>query len=111
MFRESPDQAGLPILMMFSMLRDDYPWLYELGVQLYRAVQDGNAKAIDRARRAIVDTVEMTHRGPFMHEMMGGPEDEEAMMMLHHFVHGLERFIRVPSRAAKRSPKAPEKGE
>lgn len=111
MFRESPEHAGLPILMMFSMMRDDFPWLYELGVQLYRAMQDGNAKAIERARSAIVNTVEMTGRGPFMHEMMGGPEDEEAMMMLHHFVHDLERFIRVPTRTVKGSSKASEKGE
>lgn len=111
MFRESPDQAGLPILMVFSTLRDDYPWLYELGVQLYRAVQDGNSKAIDRARKAIVDTIEMAHRGPFMHEIMGGPEDEEAMMMLHHFAHSLDRFIRVPSRATKQSTKSSEKAE
>lgn len=111
MFRESPDHAGLPILMMFSLLRDDFPWLYELGVDLYRAIQDGNPKAIDRARRAVVNTVEMTGRGPFMHEMIGGPEDEEAMMMLHHFVRDLERFIRVPAKAARGSAKASEKSE
>lgn len=112
MFLESPDHAGLPILLMFSMLRDEYPWLYELGVQLYRAVQEGNPKAIDRARRAIVDTIEVTRRGPFMHEMMGGPEDDEAMMMLHHFAHSLDRFVRVPGgRGTKAAGKAPEKNE
>lgn len=110
MFRESPDHAGLPILMMFSVLRDDYPWLYELGVQLYRAVQEGNTKDIERARRAVLETIEMTHRGPFMHEMMGGPEDEEAMMMLHHFAHSLERFIRVSS-TSKRAAKTLTKDE
>jgi hypothetical protein len=41
MFRESSDNAGLPILMMFGMLRGDFPWLYELGIQLYRAIEDG----------------------------------------------------------------------
>jgi hypothetical protein len=111
MFRESADRAGLPILMMFSTLRDDFPWLYELGVQLYRAIQGGNAKAIERARRTIIDTIEMTRRGPFMHEMMGGPQDDEAMMMLHHFVHDLEGFIRVPLRSPKATAKTPSKGE
>jgi len=110
-FRESPEQAGVPILMMFGMLRDDFPWIYELGVELYRAMQDGSPKAIEKARRAIVDTIEMSHRGPFMHEMMGGPEGEEAMMMLHHFAHSLERLTRIPSRSTKRSVKAAEKDE
>src|SRR6202171_6016273 len=30
MFRESPELAGLPVLMMFRLLKDVYPWLYEL---------------------------------------------------------------------------------
>jgi hypothetical protein len=110
MFRESA-QPGLPVLMMFSMLRDDYPWLYELGLQLYRAIQSANPKAIERARNTIVNTLEMTREGPFMHEMMGGPMDDEAMMVIHHLVRSMERFIRIPKRAARSSTKTPEKGE
>jgi hypothetical protein len=30
-----------------------------------------------------------------MHEM-GGPEDEEAIMFLHHFVREIDRFIKKP---------------
>jgi len=111
MFTESPDNAGLPVLMMFSMLRDDYPWLYELGIQLYRAIEGGNPKAIERARKTISDTIEITHHGPFMREMMGGPEDEEAMMALHHLVRSIDRFVRIPKRTAKGEAKSPEKGE
>lgn len=110
MFRES-EQTGLPVLMMFSMLRDDYPWLYELGLQLYRAIESANPKAIERARSTIVHTIEMTREGPFMHEMMGGPMDDEAMMVLHHLVRSMERYIRIPKRTARNSAKAPEKGE
>jgi hypothetical protein len=40
MFKNS-DNDGLPILLVFSMLRDDFPWLYELGAQLYRAIEAG----------------------------------------------------------------------
>jgi len=108
MFRESGDAGGLPILMMFSVLRDDFPWLYELGVQLYRAVEDGNPSAIERARKTLVNTLEMTG-GPFMHEMMGGPEDEEAMMLLHHFARDIDRFILKPKRLRKPEPTLEEK--
>lgn len=112
MFKESSDHVGLPVLMMFSMLRDDYPWLYELGLQLYHAIESGNAKAIQRAHRTIVNTIEMTrHGGPFMGDMMGGPEDDESMMMLHHAVRSMDRYIRTPKRAAKGEEKSPEKGE
>jgi hypothetical protein len=111
MFRESRDRAGLAILMMFSTLRDDYPWLYELGVQLYRAIQEGNLKGIDRARRTIIETIELTRRGPFGPEMIGGPEDDESMMMLHHLAHDLERFIPLPRRPPKVAAKNTDKGE
>lgn len=110
-FRESPEQAGLPILMMFSMLRDDFPWLYELGIQLYRAMQDGDPKGIERARRAIVGTTEFSMRGPMMSDMIGGPEEEEAMMMLHHFMHEIDRFIQAPRRGTKRTTKTAGKSE
>jgi hypothetical protein len=111
MFRESPERAGLPVLLMFSLLRDDYPWLYELGIQLYHAIEAGNTKGIERARRTIEETIEMTHRVPFIHEMMGGPEDEDAMMALHHLVHTLDRFLRIPKRSRKGDQQSSEKGE
>ncbi len=111
MFRESPEHAGLPVLMMFSLIRDDYPWLYELGIQLYREIEGGNAKAIDRARRVIVDTIELIHHGPFMHEIMGGPDDDEAMMVLHRLVDTIDRFVGMPKRLRKGKSQFAEKGE
>lgn len=107
-FRESPDHAGLPILMMFSMFRDDYPWLYELGLHLYRAIESGNPKAIELARRTIDDTINMTMHGP-MGEMMGGLGDEESMMMIHHLVRSMDRYVRIPKRVARGEAKATEK--
>lgn len=107
-FRES--DPGLPVLMMFSVLRDDYPWLYQTGLQLYSAIESGNSRAIDRARRTIDATIEMTLHGP-MSEMMGGPADEDAMMFLNHFVHNIDRYVRIPKGAAKGTRKSPPKGE
>jgi hypothetical protein len=98
---EAIDNQGLPVLMMFSMLRDDFPWLYELGTQLYRAIEADNPTAIERARRAIMSTAEMMMHGPFPHEMMG-PDDEEAMMAVHHLFRGIDRFL--PSPTARRKP-------
>jgi hypothetical protein len=38
-----------------------------------------------------------------MHEMMG-PEDEDAVMFLHHFVHDIDRLIGKPKRVPKTNP-------
>ena len=42
----------------------------------------------------------VARHGPFPVEMMG-PEDEEAMMLLHHFARDIERFILKPKRLRK----------
>jgi hypothetical protein len=82
--------------------------LYELGVQLYQAVEGGSAKTIDRARRNVLGAIEMAHRGPLM---LGGPEDDEAIMTIHHFVHGLDRFVQARKRTGKSDAQAAGQGE
>lgn len=108
-WRESPDAGGVTILIIFSMLRDDFPWLYELGVQLYHAIEIGDARAIDRARKTLLTTLEMTGHGPFMHMMVGSPEDEDAIIFLRHFVDEIDRFILKPKRLRKPGVPLPEK--
>jgi len=46
-----------------------------------------------------------------MHEMMSSPEDEEAIMFLHHFVHDIDRFILKPKRLRKAEPQPEEKAK
>ena len=108
LFRES-DNAGLPVLLIFSMLRDDFPWLYELGIQLYRSIEEGNPRGIDRARMTIMNAIEMTHQGPFLRELMGGPDDDEMMMGLHHLGRMLDRIIPEPKRRRKPDTQPDEK--
>jgi hypothetical protein len=56
MFRELRHMLGtgagepIAILMLASMLRDDAPWLYELGLEAYRAAKSGRR---DQARAAM----------------------------------------------------------
>lgn len=111
MFNESGDHAGLPVLMAFSLVRDDFPWLYELGVQLYHAIESGNQKALERARKTILRTIEMSHRGPFMHDLLGGPEGEESMMALHQLARILERYVVRGSKVVPSPVKPAEKAE
>lgn len=56
--------------------------------------------------------IEMSHSGPFMREVMGGPDDDEAMMVLHHIVRSIDRYIlRIPKRAGKGEAQLLENGE
>jgi hypothetical protein len=100
MFRESPEASTVPMLMVFSMLRDDFPWLYELASQLHRAIETGDDRAIERARRNLAVVLDMAAHGAFRHEMTG-PEDEEALMFLRHVVHRLDSLIIKTKRPRK----------
>jgi len=100
LFRESGNE-GLPILVVFSMLRDDFPWLYELAADLYRTIEAGNPRAMNRARRSLISALEMTTHSPLMHEMIESPEDEDSLMFLRHFVHRFESLIPKPRRPTK----------
>ncbi len=90
--RES-DNPGVPLLMAFSLFRDDFPWLYELGTQLYRAIESGNQQSINRATRSIMNTIEMMHHGP-LGDMLGESiVDDEAMMFLHTLPRMVDRLM------------------
>jgi hypothetical protein len=93
MFREQGGQ-GIPLLIYLSMLREDFPWLYELGLELYRAMQRGDEKEIERAQSAFRGAAEAVSHGPMFFEVLGGPEDEESFMFLRLLSHHLDRFMR-----------------
>jgi hypothetical protein len=111
MSRESSNSPGLPILIAFSMFRDDFPWLYELALNLYRAIQGGNSSSADRARKDLLDALEMTTHGPIMHMMMRGPEDEEAFMFLRHCVRDADLLLPLSKRPQLRKLALQQKKE
>jgi len=106
MFREQGGQ-GLPMLILLGFLRDDYPWLYELGLELYRALQRGDEKEIEKAHHALRAATEIAAH-PMMFEMMGGPEDEESFMFFRHMTHDLDRLLQRSLPRRKPGKQGPE---
>ena len=87
---EPGDPVG--ILMAASLVRDELPWLYELAMEVYRAVKEGNAEAIEREIKRLRRFSEMTMRGPFMEEFgFGG---KESHMFAMEFPRMLEHTLR-----------------
>src|SRR6185312_1941426 len=93
---EGRDDA-ISLLMFSGLFRDDFPWLYEVLVEAYRDVRDGDAKAAQKAIERLRRVTRVMGRGPFMEEMLGGSSKEAHMMMmelpmmLDHFLHRFER--------------------
>lgn len=99
MIEEMMHMAGEPgdpvgILMAASVFRDDAPWLYELAMEVYRAVKSGDPAAIETEMARLQRFSEFTMRGPFIEELgLGG---KESYMFLREFprmlLHMLSRM-------------------
>jgi len=59
------------ILVLASMVREDAPWLYELGMEAYRSAKSGRRDHARHAMRQFQRAAEMTLRGPIPPEEFG----------------------------------------
>lgn len=107
-FREVSYGPASAWLLFISVLREDFPWLYELGMELYHALRSGNSKSIAEARRNLLAMLEITTHGPLFHEMYR-PDDEELFFMMKHLPQMVERFLgRTTGRLRHAISKPPE---
>ncbi|MBB6112522.1 TIR domain-containing protein [Mucilaginibacter lappiensis] len=94
MGKESKDPL-LGFLMMVSLFREDFPWLYEVGLDTYRTLK--SFKTSIQTKRAIStfeSALEMAGH-PLMREFLDRSEDSLFLFkeMRHVTRHYLERFI------------------
>lgn len=80
------------ILMIASLVRDDMPWLYELTMEVYRAVKSGDPEAIEMEMNRLRSFSKTVMHGPFMEEFGFGNKDMHMFAM--EFPRILERTLR-----------------
>ena len=84
------DESGtIGLMMLLSMYREDFPWLYEIGLDFQRTIQSGNKSEIKRQLGQMHNVIEFTAHGP-MREM--SPEDMEARHLLTRLHDAIERI-------------------
>jgi len=95
MARMISKRTGDPIgiLIIASMVRDDFPWLYEIGLEAYRRAKSGNVERAQEALRTFRDAAEATVRGPFMEELGIGSKD--AHMMLRDLPTVIDHYMEI----------------
>lgn len=108
MTRGRGDPVG--ILMAAGLVRDEAPWLYELALDVYRALRSGDRAGIQREISGLRHLAELMMRGPFVAELAGGRR--EVQMLWMEFPRMLEEVLRrsveekrPPPR--RRTPRAP----
>jgi hypothetical protein len=87
------DNPGDPvgILMAASIIRDDAPWLYELAMEVYRAVKSGDRVAIKEEMDRIQRFSKVALQGPLMEELEFGGRDAHIFLM--EFPRMLQRML------------------
>ncbi len=95
-----PVETGEPfqLVIIFSLFRDELPWLYEIGMDLYRTIKTGNEEEIEEA---IINLQHVMHDipGPIMEELV---YSRETMMLLHELPRMLDMFVRNYLRKSKK---------
>lgn len=77
------------ILILASMLKDDAPWLYELGAEAYHAVKRGRTPEAQQAIRRFRKALDFSLHGPFSEEMGFHPKE------LHMMLREMEEFLMI----------------
>lgn len=104
-------QSGDPIgiLVMLGFYRDDFPWLYEIGVVAYNRAKEGDWEGAQDTIQSLKRATELAFNGPWAEDYMGGRKDlmmvmEELPMMLDRVLsrgremHGIPRKRRSPAK-------------
>ncbi len=106
MMEDKMASPGLGWLIFVSMFRDDLPWFYELGMEVYRALESRDAGRIATSVQRMRHSVEFILRGP-LGEMFLGREDMRSLRVLRHFPDMIDHYLsrmealRVPRRSRK----------
>ena len=97
----------IAILIIASLVRDDFPWLYEIGLDAYRTAKGRNTEHAHDALRVFRDAAEATVRLPFIEEMgIGGPETHVMMRELPMIINRYMEILAKPVRKQTRFVKA-----
>lgn len=104
------------ILMAASLVRDDMPWLYELAMEVYRAVKEGNLESIEREMKRLRRFSDVIMRGgPFSEEFgLSGKENMFAMefpRMLERMLRRLLEMKKAHTHARRKLPKSQKESD
>jgi hypothetical protein len=96
MFREllhmSPRSSpAFGVLILASLFRDSMPWLYEMGVEVYRVSKNGSAADLHEAAQEFRHAVEFSVHGPMSREFFG--RSKEMFMVMEEIEPLLERTL------------------
>jgi TIR domain len=97
----SRDSAATVLLMAVTLMREDVPWIYELGVELYRRITFGNDEEIDICHNQLRQGLELLRHSLWMREILDRG-DEEILFLIRYFPELLDQIMSRISRFKSR---------
>lgn len=79
------------VLFLASIFRESMPWLYELGVEVYRTAKQGSPADLQQAAREFRQAVEFAVHGPMTREFFG--RSKEMFMLMEEIDPLLDRAL------------------
>lgn len=90
-----PDGRGettaATLLLMLSLVKDDLPWLHEVGMAIYRAMAMDDRALVKSAHKQFQITLDMTSHGPWRRNFLR--DDEESFMWARYLRDLIERAV------------------
>lgn len=99
--RELPEAPATGWLMFLNAMREDMPWVYDLGMDVYHALRSQDLDRINESRRRFVAALHAAEHSRAMRHMF--PDDDESRMMIHHLPELVEHFLERSSVALEPS--------
>ena len=89
------EDPNLSFLMMISFIKDEFPWIYEIGLETYRGLKLAKSKIEKKKLVEQFEKVLETTGHPMMREFCGNSEEMYMFSKdIRHFMHRyLDRYI------------------
>lgn len=96
--------TGAGLLVLLSFARDDSPWLYELGMEIYRAMRSEDRASVMEAHKQFQMAMEVMMHGPWGREFFR--DEEESYISFRILPELIDRTVRdfLTSSNLKRRP-------
>lgn len=90
----SRDKAEFSIvwLVAISLVKDDLPWFYELGIDLYRALQTHKRMEVRKASERLLRAIDLSKNSKLVYRFARG-DGEESLFLLRQFGEFLRRLF------------------
>jgi hypothetical protein len=87
------ENFALEIVIMLSLIKDEIPWLYEIGKEIADNIRAGDQKSTQNSTLSLLKSIDFTLHGGMMHEMIGITKETHAI--LYEIMERTESYYKV----------------